>query len=452
MNPFSFDSRVVSCLHCGAPLAAPADGYRGRRHVVTCHHCRGATSVGERRHEEDLRRAAVPPPFSEAERFERLRSQDGRPLLPPPSLQHLLGHRGQLAPHQLSAAFAEWQRARHELMHGYAFPAAERLHVLTFAISGHLASIHQDLHVRAVLETALDHLEDQRHRQVFLGMLARHAARTGDLASAERWLELCAPHSDDLHADTAYRLSRAYLCSAAGDHATALQLLGRRAEDVPIADTSDHLAAVVRADALERSGAFTEAVAELSRWMRTPEEATVIQHIRAYHAALSLCPQSYDVVLQRQANPVVTRSDARMSVVSAVAFVGIPLVSAIAFIPAMFGYDAGPLVVIAVLMEIVAIALAVGHWSRAKRERQAHLERHGIRGVALVLAVEETGTRINDNPVLKLMLQITAGAMSFQAHHEEIVPPLLLSRVVPGSSIPILVDPQRPNVVALQWG
>ena len=50
------------------------------------------------------------------------------------------------------------------------------------------------------------------------GFLARDATRLGDPEAGEKWLALMPPSSDDLHIDSAYRITRAYVATAIAEY------------------------------------------------------------------------------------------------------------------------------------------------------------------------------------------------------------------------------------------
>jgi len=240
----------------------------------------------------DAAGASAQPAASEAERFQRLREQEQKPLLPPPSLRHLCVE-WWIPPERVPQGFAELQRARQEVAAGGSFGAAERVFFLAIVLYEHLAHQGRDADVRALLETARDVLTDPLHRQVLHGMLARNAARAGDPVAAEEWLRLLSPHAMDLHMDTAYRLSRAYLSTRARDMQTVLRVLGTRLDDVPIGVPYDEVCGMLRANALERSGDGQAAVQQLAQVAAGhPEGAARLAQIAAMHPELGLCPQS----------------------------------------------------------------------------------------------------------------------------------------------------------------
>jgi DNA-directed RNA polymerase subunit RPC12/RpoP len=284
---FSRELRLLLCPQCGAPVEAAIAGG-----AVACKYCGAALMLPPRDESHDVAHAAAPPQMGEAERFQRLREQDNRPLLPPPAIQHLCIN-GHLPPNLFQEARLSFQRAWQEVAAGGSFGAAERLYFLTFALYQHLSAERKDAEVRALLETARDLLPDPRHRQLLHGMLARNAARANDPHAAEEWLKLLTAHSADIHMDTAYRFSRAYVSTRAGDLGTVLRVLGTQIDDVPIADPYDSVVGMLRANAHERTGNWQAAVQQLSQLATTTVNgASGLAYLAGLNPELALCPES----------------------------------------------------------------------------------------------------------------------------------------------------------------
>src|SRR5262249_12984883 len=129
---FSRELRLLLCPGCGAPIEGAIEGG-----MVACRYCGASSMLAPRDESHEARAAAAPPAMSEAERFQRLREQGPRPLVPPPSLAHLGIVEGWLPPANVPQAFAEFQRARHEVAAGGSFGAAERVFFLTIVIYEH---------------------------------------------------------------------------------------------------------------------------------------------------------------------------------------------------------------------------------------------------------------------------------------------------------------------------
>ena len=214
--------------------------------------------------------------------------------------------------------------------------------------------------------------------------------------------------SDDLHIDTAYRISRAYVSTAKRDFNTVLQVLGQRRDDIPIADGNDELAAVMRANAFEKVGRSQEASAELQRIMVSPPHAELVGKIIQSNAALQLCSHTYPQVAQQMSSNVVkSKSGMNTGAIFIVAFLGAPLmIGAQALVAALelpewiFGIVVGAFVI--GILAFVFSALTRGGRIKAK------LKQNGIRGQGTIVQCNTTGTRVNDQPVYELILTVEA--------------------------------------------
>ncbi|HVJ93396.1 MAG TPA: hypothetical protein VM580_26525, partial [Labilithrix sp.] len=243
---FSYTVRVAVCDRCGAPYQAAVSG--GSFH---CRFCNAQNTLGLR---SEIVVAHGRAPIAEAERIARLRMQDGKPLLPPPNLAHVMANGG-LAEWKVDEAVAIWNGARQVLRtNPNDFDAAERLLFLSMVIAQHFKDKGDKLRQRSLLEGALDVVTLPRHRQILRGFLTRAAVIAGDLEAAEAWLKPCDAQSDDLSMDSEWRFSRAFIDTAKGNFENVLRVLGRGPNDVPIEDASEDVCAVLRANACERLG------------------------------------------------------------------------------------------------------------------------------------------------------------------------------------------------------
>ncbi|MBI4951838.1 MAG: hypothetical protein HY908_07370 [Myxococcales bacterium] len=457
---FSHSVRMLLCGRCGAPLDAPPAGGD-----ATCPYCHTRQQLRQR--DESRERAAARQVMGEPERFERLRSQDGKPLIPPQSLMPYLAG-GALAPAYAPQALAEWQQARLELASGAPYPTEERFYFLTLLVSQHFMEQQDELRQRGMLETALELVTAPRHKQVLRCMLARSAARAGDLEAAEEWLEPCNPWSDDLHMDTAYRFARGYLATVRQDWQGVLQALGSRIGDVPIADSQDHVCALVRANALERMGRGQEAVGQLRQMMTSPDAVAAFDRMRAAHATLDLCPQSYAEAramlapaLVRRPTPGATGCGVYVFLVLGVVFLvvaGLALavrqgwlsVSGIPVLGLMPGMALEILAGVLGFNGLIFTTLAVVFMITGARKRR--LRETGLPGRAQLLSVEGTGVLVNGQPMLAFELVVTvAGQAPYPIRHREVIPALALSRLAPGSSVAVKVDPKDPSRLMIDW-
>ncbi len=71
-------------------------------------------------------------------------------------------------------------------------------------------------------------------------------------------------------------------------------------------------------------------------------------------------------------------------------------------------------------------------------------------GNAQVTAIQDTGTRINESPVVELDLMVTvAGREPYPVKHRQVISPVVMANFQPGSTFPVRVDPQDPSKVII---
>lgn len=77
----------------------------------------------------------------------------------------------------------------------------------------------------------------------------------------------------------------------------------------------------------------------------------------------------------------------------------------------------------------------------------------GLDATAQVMAVRDTGTLINYDPVVEMDLLVTRGeAPPYPVmNHRQIVSKILIGRLIPGASFKAKVDPANPNVLQISW-
>jgi hypothetical protein len=451
-SPFALDKRVLACTRCMTPVEAPATGGSAR-----CARCGTQNDIGPRDESRDRAAAEAPAAISEAMRFERLRQQDGHPLPYPPAVHGLLAQG--VDDQNASQVWSEWQQAKSELAAGGGYPAAERLYFLAMGLYGYLAPRRSDLELRALAETSLEHLTEPRHRQEMLARLTRAAANAGDLDSAQAWLALLAPHSDDIHMDTAYRFSAAWVATLAHDYQGALALLGARMDDVPIADSSDEICAVLRANAYDRLGQTQAAVDQLVQLMtRSPAGSKAVESILSHNQQHGFCPHSFELarqeVAQMQTSAVRTKGGFKFGCLFVPIFVGgFALAGVMGLVDeyvddSYSGVVGAALVIGFIVMTFVVLAVALGKGA-ALRKR---LQQTGVAGTAQIVGLRETGMRVNDQPQIEMQLMVSIpGRATYTAIHREVVSHLALARLQPGASLPVRVDPNDVAMMAIDW-
>ena len=103
---------------------------------------------------------------------------------------------------------------------------------------------------------------------------------------------------------------------------------------------------------------------------------------------------------------------------------------------------------------ITAAAIAIPiYFMRRNRERAEALAATGTQGEATILSLQDTGTRINENPrvTMQLEIQMPYGA-PYQVTKTMTVPLIRLSQIQVGSKVQVMVDmsdPTNPEKVGL---
>lgn len=469
---FSSATRILMCNHCGAPLEAAVAGG-----TFACRYCNAANQVVPR--DDQVALVAAPQfPVNEQERLARLRSQDGKPLIPPASIQPLL-QGNQIAPWKIQEAVSVWQSSRQELRATGNYECAERLLFLTMLLSQHFFEQNDLMRQRALFESALDVFTLPRHRQIMRGYLARSAARTGDLAAAEQWLAPCDQHSDDLQSDSTYRFSRAFIDTCRGNWGGVLQALGQTNHDVPIMDAQDAVCAALRANAWERLGQVQTAVNLLSEFMQTggAQNRQSLAKVIELYKDVRLCEQSYRAADSQHSTVAGQIAAKRAS--GGIHVVFVPLGIAFAILGLLSGVGAVVLAVgaaglltwigwsasgtamggFAMTLGILAITFlpmgvifaGIGFAMRKAAQRAERLRVHGVRAVGRIANIAPTGMSINNVPQMQITLIVEVpGQSPYQATTKMLLSPYALAQVGPGAQVPLRVDPQNPNDVLIE--
>ena len=446
---FRYDVRILMCEQCGAPLDAASEGGN-----VACRFCRATNRIG-RRNVTMVGASPNKPRLSEPERLMRLRAQDGRPMLPPPGVQHLFGPGGSIEPWRVQEAITVWQQTRNEVRATGSPEAAERLHFLTLVLSGMFGAQGEAHRQRALLESALDVAMLPRHRQSLFSALSRCAVRDGDLQAAESWIAACDPVSDELESDSDYRLARAYIDTVRGNFPMVISVLGAGPTDVPIHDAADGVCAILRANALERMGRLQEAVMMLKHFKQKAGDRMAMQKVMEAHRQWNLCPQSYAIAAQEHA--VSAANQAAIAASGGIHVVFVPLgglMTAVAFvcvilvIAGVIPLAAAPGLVLGLGLT-GCIFLAVGLFGKKQAERAKRIRLHGVPGTAEVTGVAPTGTRINNVPMMRYTLMVRVEgwppyAASVSALQTSV------AGVGPGMTVPVRVDRQNPQDLIIE--
>lgn len=454
-NVFSHDIRVLICPQCGAPFDSHPKGGE-----FTCGYCNAKISIAPR-HIHESEPSERNEFVSEAHRFELLRSQDGKPLMPPPSIRKF-SVRGSLPESKADQAMQEWQKTRKELEAGGQFQVEERFYFLTMMLYGHMSHRHDQRRQRALLETAMELFRERRYIEEMKGMLARNAAREENLEAAYEWMAKCDSQSADIYVDTSYRFSNAYLSTISENWDEVLKLLGNNINDVPIADHSDVVCGVLRANAIEKKGEIGKAKILLIDLMtQMPLNDKKVEITIKANEAYNLCNESYP--LAKKELPSGARSDQpqkkgilgwifRLSML--IGGTVLIILGATGNTPEfMLKVSSGddPAMVMGFIMltwGIISLGIKIV-FSRI-RGNAAFLQEHGLDADAKVLAFEKTGTRINDQPVVKLDMMITRDDKDpYQISIKKVFAESDLAFLQTGQTFPIKVHPKKKDKILI---
>ncbi len=377
--------------------------------------------------------------------MQRLRAQDGQPMLPPQGFEQLIVN-SEIPPHKLQEAQLVWSATRKALIANPGdLAAADRLVWLTMVMRNTLME-KDDARVRALLEGALEVSMLPRHRQSLRGHLSRSAVREGDLASAEAWLAPCDPYNEDLLADSSYRVSRAFLATAKNQPADVINALGGTFEDVPIHDSMDAVATVLRANGWEKMGNVDAAKAVLSAFMtRGGQGAAVESIVKSMPAQWQLCAQSFQGAQQVARQAVATRASSGASLFGWIfLFAGcVPLVILIILVAS--GEFVAPMLTMLIFPLVFG---GIGLKSIRSAKRAKIIAAEGLRGRAKILAISPTGTRINGVPVMRFDLEVhVEGRPSVRATSSKLMYP---QGNLAGVEIPVIWHPSYPDDAVME--
>ena len=114
------------------------------------------------------------------------------------------------------------------------------------------------------------------------------------------------------------------------------------------------------------------------------------------------------------------------------------------------------IICISVLCSLVIVAASIGipiYFYRNQRKRAEELMAKGTQGEATILALQDTGMFINNNPRVTLQMEIRMPyGLPYQITKTMTVPIIRLSQVQAGSVVQVMVDmsdPTNPDKVGL---
>jgi|GEM_PF-5400859 len=98
------------------------------------------------------------------------------------------------------------------------------------------------------------------------------------------------------------------------------------------------------------------------------------------------------------------------------------------------------------------VLVVVGYLTLLRARRTARILTDGVVASATVLAVTDTGTRVNNQPQLRLRLSVAApGQEPYEVAVKKVVPMLSIARLRSGLALPVRVDPDDRARVIIDW-
>jgi hypothetical protein len=337
-------------------------------------------------------------------------------------------------PGREAEALAIWQSLRSRSAQGDV-AASEDLATLTLILVQAPALQSQPDLCEALSESACDAAVLPRHRQEMLGRLTRGAAGRGDRERAQRYLSWMQPWSDELDIDSEVRVSAAALATLDRDGRRVLALLGAQKDAVPIVDSMDPLASVLRANAYEMLG-DTHAAAQTLRELPEPR---MLALVCGSFVGLGLCRRSGQVYATAATQEAARRAASSASSVGLL-LGGILAITGLFQMPFAFGFRSVSWVnlVLGVVLILIGVAIAIA--ARAKGQRAAWLRANGIPLTARILSAQPTGTRINSVPVYRFALAVAGPEGQYEASFERLAPDHQVATLI-GGEVQIRANP-----------
>jgi hypothetical protein len=100
------------------------------------------------------------------------------------------------------------------------------------------------------------------------------------------------------------------------------------------------------------------------------------------------------------------------------------------------------------LFLVLPFAIVIGTliFGAIKRRQIEDLLAHGKQGMATILSLSDTGTRINNQPRVKLLLEILVpNYKPYRAEKTITLSSIYMSQIQTGSVINVMVDPEQPD-------
>ena len=88
-----------------------------------------------------------------------------------------------------------------------------------------------------------------------------------------------------------------------------------------------------------------------------------------------------------------------------------------------------------------------------RANRADELRRRGVPGRAVITSMVQTGTYVNENPLVKLGLEVQPeGLPAYELEKRAVVPQIALGQLAVGNALAVHVDPGDRDKIAIDWG
>jgi hypothetical protein len=409
---------------------------------VVCTRCRAQSTLPDRA--ALLAYSGTPQlPSNDPQRLAQLRVQDGHPRMPTPTLLSVLGGPS-IQPGREGEAMMIWQSLRARAAQNDV-AASEDLSLLTLMLTQLESLRAQGELPQALTESALDVVVLPRHRQEMLGRLCRVAASRGDRQRAIGLLSAMNPNATDLDSNSEYRLSVAVLGAIDRDGARMLHVLGPQKDAIPIADSMDEFASVLRAHAYELTGDMQAA----SRILRELSSPRVLALVQARCPTLQLCAQSsrvYTMVSSQEAAQGAAASAGGLWLAAGRTIALLGFAQLVIGIGIAFAMNDRTLIGLGAPMLVVGVLLVLR--GRAKGKRAAWLRLHGLSLTARVTGAARTAT-VNDVPMIRFQLQVAGPQGPYVATFTKLMPEHEAATVI-GREVRVCANPQRLTEIVVE--
>ncbi|HEU5100739.1 MAG TPA: hypothetical protein VFU22_17040 [Roseiflexaceae bacterium] len=118
--------------------------------------------------------------------------------------------------------------------------------------------------------------------------------------------------------------------------------------------------------------------------------------------------------------------------------------------PAQFNSLITLSMVVPIVLSVVVTVIVLVWVRKFMRNMTGANLKNGTPAQATILRIWDTGTTINDNPVVGFLLEVRPQNLpAYQAESKSMIPRLSIPQFQPGATVPVKIDPLNQSRVAL---